>query len=46
MAEVKTDKNAFGALDQDRTDGVSSVISKARDVASSRKSISNPKAMT
>ena len=45
-AEIKTDENAFGALDQDRTDGVSSVISKARDVASSWQSISNPKATT
>ena len=30
MAEIKTDENASGELDQDQTDGV---ISKARDVA-------------
>ena len=42
MVEIKTDENAFGALDQDRTDDVSSVISKVRDVASSRWSISDP----
>ena len=29
MAETKTNKNASGALDQDQTDGVLSVISKA-----------------
>ena len=35
MAEIKTDENASGVSDQDQTDGVSSVILKARDVARS-----------
>ena len=30
--DIKTDENASGALDQDRTDVVLSVISKAHDV--------------
>ena len=46
MVGIKTDENASEALDQDETDGVSSVISKAHDVASSRRSISDPTVTT
>ena len=46
MAEIKTDENTSGALDQDLTDGISSVTSKARDMTKSQWSLSNPKAMT
>ena len=46
MAEIKTDKNASEASDQDPMDGVSSVTSKVRDVAKSRRSISDPMATT
>ena len=46
MTEIKTDENASEALDQDPTDNISRVTSKARDVAKSRLSISNPTAMT
>ena len=41
MAENKIDENASRALDQDQADDVSSVISKVRDMASSRRSISD-----
>ena len=41
MDEIKTDKNTSGVLYQDRTNSVSSVTSKACDVASSRRPISN-----
>ena len=37
--EVKTNENASGASNQDQTDDVSSVTSKARDVTRSRCSI-------
>ena len=40
-AEIKTDENASGALDQDQTDDIFSIISKARDVALSHASISD-----
>ena len=46
MAEIKTDKRASGPLDQDQTDVVSSVISKALDMASSWRSIFDPMATT
>ena len=46
MTESKTHKSASGVLDQDQTDGVSSITSKARNVVKSRWSISDPKAMT
>ena len=39
MAEIKTDKNAFRASDQDKMDVVSGVTSKVHDVARSRCSI-------
>ena len=39
MAEIKTDENVFGAYDQDHTDDVSSITSKAHDVVRSRRSI-------
>ena len=35
MVEIKTDKNASRASDQDSTDSVSGVTSKAHDVAKS-----------
>ena len=46
MAEIETDENASEASDQDPTDGISSVTSKARDMVKSRRSICNPKTMT
>ena len=46
MVEIKTNENPSGALDQDQMDGVSTVTSKARGVASYRRSISNPTIMT
>ena len=45
MAKIKTDENASKALDQDPTDGVSRVTSKAHDVVKSRASISDPTSM-
>ena len=45
-AEIKTDENASGVLDQGRTDGVSCISSKVRDVAKSWQSISGPMIMT
>ena len=45
-AEIKTDENAFEASDQDPTDGVSGVTSKAHDVTKSQRSICDPTAMT
>ena len=41
MAEIKTEKNASKALDQDPTNGVLRVTSKACDMAKSRASVSN-----
>ena len=46
MAEIKTDENASKVLDQDPTDGVSRITSKARDVAKSRAFIFDLTAMT
>ena len=46
MAEIKTDENAFKALDQDPTDDISRVTSKAREVAKSWRSISDPTTTT
>ena len=45
MTEIQIDENASEALDQDPTDGVSRVTSKARDVEKSLRSISNPTTM-
>ena len=39
MVEIKSDENASEALDQDLVDGVSSVTSKAHDVAKSQQFI-------
>ena len=41
-SEIKTDENTSEVLDQDQTDGIPSVTSKMRDVASSRRFISDP----
>ena len=46
MAEMKTDENTSEALDQDPTDGISHVTSKALDLTKSQRSISDPTAMT
>ena len=46
MDEIKTDEKEYEVLDQDPTDGVSSVTYKAHDVTKSRPSIFNPMAMT
>ena len=46
MAKIKTKKNASEALDQDPTNSVSSVTSKARDVTKSGRSISNQMSTT
>ena len=39
MVEIKTERNASTASDQDQTNDVSSVTSKAHDVVRSRRSI-------
>ena len=46
MVEIKMDKNASKALDQDPTHGVSCVTFKACDVGKSQPSTSDPTAMT
>ena len=45
-AKIKTDENACEASNQDPTDIISSVTSEARDMAKSRRCISDPTAMT
>ena len=44
MVDIKINENASEASDQDTTDRVLSVTSKARDVMKSRWSISHPMA--